>query len=144
MTDNEKCFPDTVENPYRGAAPPESMTLIGTAKPFTLDIPFDGGCHPDFDPDNPKEVKEMHEGSYQLTVSLRMDTDNNVEWAAEFFEYVLTQALAEQIVADGQQEGTMLDHIEGVPTFRSEFVAYENGTKIETVTSRKIEVPVTA
>lgn len=32
-----------LKNPYRGAAPPESMVLIGTTKPYFIDIPFDGG-----------------------------------------------------------------------------------------------------
>ena len=56
MSDNE-CFADGVEIPYRGAAPPESMTLIGTAKPFTIDIPFDGGW-----PDGP----DLYEGGKTL------------------------------------------------------------------------------
>lgn len=37
---DDKCFEDGVPIKYRGAGPPESMTLIETA-PFSIEIPFD-------------------------------------------------------------------------------------------------------
>ena len=41
MSDDKKCFADGVEVPYRGAAPPESMEVIGTATPHFIELPFD-------------------------------------------------------------------------------------------------------
>jgi hypothetical protein len=41
MSDDKKCFADGVEVPYRGAGPTESMTVVGTTKPFFIELPFD-------------------------------------------------------------------------------------------------------
>jgi hypothetical protein len=38
---DDKCFPEGTEIPYRGAAPPASMEVIGTAAPHFIELPFD-------------------------------------------------------------------------------------------------------
>lgn len=54
---SDDCFAERTQVPYRGAAPPESMTVIGTAKPIFLDHPHDGGF-----PDGP----DLYEGGLTL------------------------------------------------------------------------------
>ena len=54
---DDKCFPEGTEIPYRGAAPPQSMELIGTTTPHFIDIPHDGGF-----PDGP----DLYEGGKTL------------------------------------------------------------------------------
>lgn len=54
---DDKCFPEGTQVKYRGAAPPESMTVIGKATPHFIELPFDGDW-----PDGP----DLYEGCRTL------------------------------------------------------------------------------
>jgi hypothetical protein len=53
----DDCFAEDAQVKYRGAAPPQSMKLVGTTTPHFIDIPHDGGF-----PDCP----ELYEGGKTL------------------------------------------------------------------------------